>query len=450
MPFGKMRHKLRELARLLLSSSLVRQSFTTTIWNFLGKAVGFLIPLAIAAWYGVTAGTDAFFFSYGVVTSLCAIFGPLGRATIVPFVAELRTGESENVERFLAQVFVSVTLAVAGVLALVLLALVPLLPVITDFTGPTRSLAYQLLLETSPLVVLLTWTAVITGVMNAYKQFALPAVSPAFRAVVALALIFALRPSLGLHAVPLGYVAGEAVRTAVLAASMHRLTPLRFRPGHFTASFSKRVRSFLGVAFYQNIALLAAALNPVVDRTMASWLPPGHVSVLYYADRLYMIPTTLVLTGVMTVVRSHWSEDHYSGRRGALADNMALGFRAGGPAAMAVALGLMLISGPATALVFGHGEFPQEQLPRVASAWRLYLAGLAPHVLKLLYFQALITLKDTRSTMLNALGVNALNVGCNYALMWRWGAAGIALSTSITQVFALLFLRWRFARRTRE
>lgn len=446
MALQKLTDRIKDAVRRLVSSALIRESFTTTLWNLVGKAVGFVIPLAIAAWYGVTAGTDAFFFSYGLVQFLCNIFGPVGRATLVPFIADIRNQEDEDVDRFVGRAFAAVTIVVVIVLAVFLGVLKFALPLVTDFSGDVRDLTYTLILETSPLVVLLTWTAIITGVMNAYRRFSLPAVSPAFRAVVALALIFALKGRLGLHAVPLGYVAGEAVRVVILFASMERLTSVRTGLRDMLPEWSERVRSFLGVALFQNVGLLATSLNPVVDRTMASWLRSGSVSVLYYADRLYFIPVSLMFTGVMVVVRSHWSEDHYGGD-GALRSNLGDALRLGTLLTMPLAVVLILISLPATDLLFGRGEFPAEKLPLVASTWRLYLAGLVPHVLRLLYIQAFLTLKDTRTTMMTALCMNALNVAFNYGLMWRFGAPGIALSTTLCNVFALVFLQWRFSRK---
>lgn len=439
--------RAKSLLQRLSASRLLRDAARTSAWNFIGKAVGLLIPIVIAALYGMTAGTDAFFFSYGLVTFLCSVFGPVGRSTVVPFIAEMDAESGERAEQFVGRAFLAVTAIVAAVTTAALLLLHPLLPLITDFSSEVGRLAFLLLAETAPLVLLLTWTALLEGVLNAHKRFALPAVSPAFRAVVALAVIFGLRGRLGLHAVPLGYVAGEAVRVLVLAGSLSRLTPLRFRAGDFAPALPPRVRTFLRVAFYQNLALTAAGLNPVVDRTMASWLPTGGVSVLYYADRLYMIPASLVFTGVMTVVLSHWSGDHYREGLGRLRGNVYRAVRWAAPTALVAAGALVLLAGPLARLLLVRGEFSPAMLPRVVTAWRFYLAGLAPQVVVLLYVQAFLSLKDTRTTMLNAFCVNGLNVGLNYALMWRLGIAGIALSTTLTQVFSLGFLAWRFSRK---
>jgi putative peptidoglycan lipid II flippase len=429
-------------------SALLADTATTTVWGLIGHAVGFLIPFFIAAWYGVTAGTDAFFFSFGIVTFLGTVFMPVARGVLVPFVAELRAREEGDVAPFVGQVLGAATLvvALAGVVVAALLG--PALPLLTDFAPDVLDLAYALLLETLPLVLLMTWSAVLMGVLDAHKRFAVPAVSPAFRSAVALVAIFALKGRLGLHAVPAGYVLGEAFRVLVLGALLGRLTGVRLGARHLRPSLGPRLRSFLGVALFQNLAMVASGLNPVVDRTMASWLPAGSVSVLYYAHRLYLIPMSLAFAGVVAVVRSHWSADLHAEGVERLRANVRSAFRLGGMASVAACVPLIALAGLAARLVLGRGEFPPEALPQVAAAWRLYLAGLAPHVLRVLYAQAFLALKQTRTLLKTALLINVLNVAFNYALMQRWGAPGIALSTTLTQLAALGYLRWKFAQAT--
>ncbi len=435
--------------RRAFGSALVRDIATTSTWNALGKVVGFFIPFFVAAWYGVTPRTDAFFFSYGLALFLCGIFEPVVRSFVVPFVAETRAQEAESPERFLAALAVGMTAVMVAVIAVSLVLAGFLLPLVTDFEGPVLHLAYVLLLELSPLVLLIMWTGLLSGTLNAYKKFAFPAVSPAFRAVIAIAVIFALRDRLGVHAVAAGYVAGEAFRVLALSFLLCRVTPLRFKAADFAPRLTPKIRRFLGAGIYQMVALTAIGLNPVVDRTMASWLPEGSVSVLYYADRLYVIPTTLFLTGVMVVVLSHWSDDYYREGAARLRANVRSAVRIGAVLASFVAVVLMLLSGPLTRLAFGRGEFPEAGLPHVARVWVLLLAGLLPHCLATLYARGTLTLKDTRTLMKCGVFKNGLNITLNYILMLRMGVAGIALSTTLTHLCGMVYLRSKLYRRLR-
>ena len=168
--------------------SIVRDTISTTLWSTLGKAIGFLIPFFIAAWFGVSNETDAFFFSYGIILFLSSIFSPVVESIIVPYIAEART-KDENVGYFVGKI-----LGISGIGLLILSVLLlifinPILSFITHFDTKSLNIIYRLLIETAPLLILLVWTSILSGAINAYKKFAFPAIAPAFRAVVNIIII---------------------------------------------------------------------------------------------------------------------------------------------------------------------------------------------------------------------------------------------------------------------
>ncbi len=114
---------------------------------------------------------------------------------IVPFIAEQRS-KKDNIEEFMARVF---GLGGAGLLLLTLLVLIIsyfVLPVITNFSTDSRQLVFTLLAESSPLVLLIVVTSLLTGTLNAYKMFSVPALAPGLRAIVTLFLIFLAKKKL--------------------------------------------------------------------------------------------------------------------------------------------------------------------------------------------------------------------------------------------------------------
>lgn len=84
---------INEVVDRVRARPLVRDTITTTFLSTIGKAVGFLIPFFIAAWFGVSQETDAFFFVYGLIIFMAGVFANVVESVIVPFVAELRAEE---------------------------------------------------------------------------------------------------------------------------------------------------------------------------------------------------------------------------------------------------------------------------------------------------------------------------------------------------------------------
>ncbi len=424
----------------LYKRPLVRDTINTTIWSTLGKAAGFLIPFFIAAWFGVSSETDAFFFAYGLILFLSGIFAPVVESVIVPYIAEARTN-NEDVGKFVGGI-----LGVSGVGLLVLAGLFilvtkPVLSLITRFDGQTLGLVHRLLIETAPLIIFLTWTSVLAGTLNTYKRFAFPAISPAFRAAFNLTIIFAFKDAYGVHSIALGYVVGELARLIILLIVIKKLNLfklcLSFRVG-------AKLGRFFKTASYQIIGMAAVGLNPIIDRTMASWLGAGSVSVLYYADRLYMIPVTLMTTGLMVVLLSHWSQRYYQSGPQRLKQDVYKAVKVVGLITIPITLLLIIFHQPIVNLAFGRGRFAQERLSDVGLVWICYLLGFVPAMIVSVFFRALLTLKSTKVLMQWAFCLVLLKILLNFILMRHLNVVGIALATSIASVFSLCYLRTVF------
>lgn len=56
-----MNNLLKKMYRKVITRPIVGDIFGTTLLGIIGNSVGFLIPLFIGAWFGVSRSTDAFF-----------------------------------------------------------------------------------------------------------------------------------------------------------------------------------------------------------------------------------------------------------------------------------------------------------------------------------------------------------------------------------------------------
>ena len=415
---------------------LLWDAITTTGWSSLGKGVGFLIPFFIAAWFGVSFETDAFFFAYGMILFLSHISSLVVERLIVPYIVETRA-RSEDVGKFVGGL-----LSISGIFLLVLSVLVllvskPVLSIITRFELDTLNLAYRLLIEISPLILLLVWSGILSGALNAYKKFSIPALSPAFRAIVNLSVIFIFKDKLGVHAIAMGYVAGEIIRIAILQGIIKRLNLFKLT---FSLRVTPRLRDFFQTYSYHAVGMLAVGISPLADRVMASWLGEGSVSVLHYAEWLYMIPVTFIATGLTVTILSHWSNRYHESGRQRLNEDVKKTAKVVGFLSLFIMLFLVFFYRPIVMLVFGRGVFPQARLSEVGLVWLCYLLGFVPYMISQIFASAFLTLKNTVVLMKCSLYASLLNILFNYILMGPFKVAGIALATSIVSGLKLIFL----------
>lgn len=437
---------LKSIWTQIRNRPLVWDTVTTTGWITAGRAAGFLIPFFIAAWFGVNAETDAFFFAYGIILFLSGLLTHVGESVIVPYIVGART-RNEDVGRFVGRVLGVIGVALLGLVAIFILVSKPALAVVTRFDEDALNLVYRLLIETAPLVILLVWSSVLAGALNAYKRFVIPAVSPAFRTGVTVLVILIFRNRFGVHAIVWGYIVGEIVRLVVLAAAIKRFNLFRLgvslRP-------NPELWEFLKISSYQTGGMLALGLNPIIDKAMGSWLGEGSVSVLYYADRLYMVPVTLMTAGMTVTLLSHWSGRYYEYGYQRLRQDVRKAVTAVGLVALAVMLVLIFLKQPIVALALKRGTFPLQRLPEVGRVWLCYLVGLVPYTLAQVFVRGHLTLRNTRPLLKCAVFMVALKVPLNYILMKPFKVAGIALAGAFVFVFALLYLGTVFFKEVEE
>lgn len=413
---------------------LVWDTIKTTFWSVIGRGAGFLIPFFIAAWFGVSEETDAFFFAYGIILFLSGIFAPVVESVIVPYVAEARSN-NEDVGKFIGNIL---SVGSAGLLALTVLLLLvvkPILSLITNFDDKTLRLVYLILVETSPLIIFLAWTSVLSGALNAYKKFTFPAISPAFRAAVNLIFIFVFKDSCGVHSIAFGYVAGEIVRLFFLWIIVKQSNFFKL---HLGFQLDSKFLGFLKTASYQIIGTTVGGLSPVIDKTMASWLGGGSVSILYYADRLYMIPVAFMTTGLMITLLSHWSDRYNKQGIQRLEKDVAKTICVTTIITLLITLMLILFSRPIVNLSFGREAFDPVLLAETRKVWICYMLSFVPYMAGTIFFRAHIALKNTSVLVIYGFSSVFITVLLNYVLMKYFGVMGIALSKIVTQTFFVL------------
>jgi putative peptidoglycan lipid II flippase len=414
---------------------LVKDTISTTVLSTIGKGFGFLIPFFLAAWYGISKETDVFFFVYGLVIFAANIFAPALETVVVPFIAE-RKENKEDAASFAGQLIL-LACGLAFMLAFMFIFLSNFFfPLITKFSLTNLKLLNELLIAISPLVPLLVVSSLLAGILNAYKFYALPAVAPGIRAVIALLIVYFFQFFLGIKAVVLAYILGELVRTI----SLFYLAKARKLINFKDIFKSKEALMFFKVAAFQSIALSINGFIPLIDKTMATWLSSGAVSVLEYAQRLYLIPFVFLTTGFFVVLLSEWSENFYAYDNSIFKQKVKKVSQVVVSFTVFVTLLLIILSFPLLNLVYGHGKFPLEKLPLVRLTFIFYILGLAPHMLAHVFVRVFITAKQTYILITSATLQVILDVVTNLIFMQFLGVTGIALASSITIVCVVFYL----------
>ncbi len=325
------------------------------------RIAGLVRDIVIATAFGASAAADAFFVAFRVPNFFRRLFAEGAfAAAFVPVLAAYRTQRTrEDVAALVA--------GVAGMLGggLVLLcglamfgaggvaiALAPGFSADPERLDLTRTLLWL----TVPYVVFVSLTALAAAVLNAYERFAAPALAPLVlnASIIVAALWLAPRLEVPVLALGLGVLVAGALQLGLQLPFLLRLGLLRWpRIGWRDAGVQRVFAAMLPAVFGASVA----QVNLLVDTWLASFMQPGTVSWLYYAERLIELPVGVLAVGLATVTLPYLSRLHASADNDAFSSTLDWSLRLGLLASVPAAVALVVLASPLMFTLFGRGAF---------------------------------------------------------------------------------------------
>ncbi len=203
-----------------------------------------------------------------------------------------------------------------------------------------------------------------------------------------------------------------------------RLKPnFRFRhPGVRRIGFLMLPAAF-GAAIYQ--------INIFIGTILASLLPTGSVSYLYYADRIVELPLGVFAIAVGTATLPSFSEQVAQGRFDELKRTIAFSLRIILFITIPATVALIALRVPIISVLFQRGEFGIQSALLTAQALLCYAVGLWAFSVIRIIVSAFYSLQDTKAPMKAAIVALIVNAVLSVALMFPLQHGGLALATSI-------------------
>lgn len=402
----------------------------------LSRIMGMVRDMAVSRIFGAGFATDAFFAAFQIPNMLRRFFaeGALTSA-FVPTFSEWYTQRGEEEARALANIcFTLLTIVMAAVTLLGIIFSPQIVHLMfPGFKASPSKMELTVFLNRLmfPYIFFISLVALFMGILNTVRHFFTPAISTVF---LNLTMIFC---ALFLHdrfRVPI-----TALAVGVLLGGLLQLLlqlPVLYRKG-----FPIRWRLDLSHPAVRKIALLMGPsvfgvgvyyLNITVGNILASLLPQGSVSYLYYAQRLFEFPQGIFTVSVAQAVLPSMSRQAAAGELDDLKETLAFGLRLTLFITIPAAAGLMVCSTPIFSLLFMGGEFDFIKAAKSAQALFYYAMGLSLVALVRVIVPAFYALKDTRTPVIVAFIAFILNLLFSLMLMGPLLHGGLALASTLS------------------
>jgi len=418
----------------------------TAIGFAVGKLSGLAREMLVSAQFGLSADLDAYLIALTVPTIINnVIAGGTIVAAMMPTLSRyLAQGDRAGFWRA-ASVVTNILLLVTGGLTIVVMALsAPVIALVGGgFAEPVQQTAARLLVITMPTLALGALLNMLLVILNALDRFVAPALIFLALNVGIIVAVIVLAPSMGIYAVAWGFLIGVGLQVALQFIELQRERPHYF----FVLDWRHPALPEVWRAFVPIAALsVIAQINLVVDKAMATTLPTGSVSALYYADAIlglfYMLGTSLGI-GVFPSLSRSVAVNDLAGTGQAVTRTTRMLIFVLAP----LTLLLIVFAAPTIGLILGRGKFDAAAVGMTASALGMYAIGLIALAVLGIVQRAFYALSDSVTPFVVGAAAMLLHIALNLILMQPLLHAGIALSASISTILGMVVLVVLLARR---
>jgi len=405
-------------------------------FTLLSRITGFMRDVLMAWILGKGVLSDAFIVAFLFPNYFRQIFGEgtINPAFLPRYAALRAKGEFHAAELFADRVFswqMAVQLAILVLGLLFMPAIIHVLaPGFADNPGQL-ALTVSLARVTFPYLILTLVAVQLSAMLNAIEKFWAAAAWSNLLNLSMIATLIASRwfPNAA-YAAAWGVLLGGVAQLFFIlwAAKDHGLS-LRISWPRWTAE----IKEYFVALGAVTLGAASVVVAPFVDTIIASLLPTGTRTALYYADRINQLPLGVLGIALGTVLLPEMSS------------RLALGDRAGSDAAQNRSASLvLLLTLPFAAVfliipdtimrgIFAHGAFDRNAAALSAIALAAYGVGLPGGALIRIFASTFYARHDTMTPARVTVTAIAVNVAFKVLFVWGlgFGIAGIALGTAI-------------------
>jgi len=444
--------------------SLFKSASTVSLLTLASRITGLARETLMAALFGVSPLTDAFNVAFRIPNLFRRVLGEGAFSqAFVPVLAACKAEEGDAGAKALIDhvatvlAWLLVLLCVAGVLG------APLL--VWGMASGLRQTAHGFdaaVLMTRwmfPYIGFMSMVALAGGILNTWRQFAVPAASPVLLNLSLIAAMLLLGPWFKLHGIePIyaqcaGVILGGVLQLGIQVPALLRLgllprigLSLQALRAAWANPTTRKVATLMLPAL---IGVSVAQISLLINTQIASHLMPGSVSWITYADRLMEFPTAMLGVALGVVLMPQ-----LAAARGALAEDQARysamldwGLRLVVLLSVPCAVALLVFAQPLVAVLFHYGAFTDLDAQRTTAALMNYGVGLLGIVAVKVLAPGYYARHDMRTPMLIAVTVLVFTQVLNYFLVPLLQHAALTLSIGIGAMVNALWLLIGLVRR---
>lgn len=436
----------------LKDNGLLHSSGVVSFFTMLSRVMGLARDVIFARVIGADAFADVFFVAFKIPNFFRRLFaeGAFAQA-FAPILGEYREKGSQAAVKALVD-------RVAGTLGITLIGLTLLIvvasPVMAAIFAPKWffedsqkfSATADMLRITFPYILFISMTGLAGGILNSYDRFAVPAVTPLLLNItlIAAALIAAPLFDEPAFALAWGVLAAGVVQFIFQLPFLQRIHMLPAPVIDWQHPGVRKILKLMGPAIF---GVSVSQINLLLDTMLATFLPTGSVSWLYYSDRLAELPLGVFGVAIATVILPNLSRHHASASNEAYSETLDWALKMVLIIAVPAAAALTLLAEPILVTLFYYGDvMTVRDMTMATLSLRAYAVGLTAFMLIKVLAPGFFARQDMRTPVRIGVIAMATNMVLNLVFVvplhsyWQIGHVGLAAATSVSAFLNALLL----------
>ncbi len=418
--------------RLALSTAIV------AVATALSRVAGLGREVVQASFFGTSGAGSAFTIASQIPNLFSNLFSQaaLGAAFVPIFTELLQAGKKREAFRLASSLFWLILVAL-GLLTIVYMGIAGL--VMPLFTGtlstPATVLATGLSRVLFPVVLLLSLTGLLVGILQSYDEFSVPALAPAVWNVVIVVLMVILHAHFhgedAVYSYAIAWLVATIVQFLLIAWATRRT---EFRLAFAFDWRDPRVRQVLILFFPVTLSIGIINLDIFINAGLGALVSPHVPIAINDAFRIYMLPQGIFSVAVATVLFPTLSRMASAHNPTGMRRTLGNGIRQINLLLIPSAALLAVLAVPITRLVYQHGSFGPGSTQLVAKALFWFAFSLPFAGVNLLLSRTFFALqRPWIPTKLAAINV-VVDIIVSLALYKPLGIAGPVIGTLVANV----------------
>ena len=436
------------------------------VLTIFSRILGLVRDMGYSYFFGTTGLMDSWTIAFKIPCLSRRIFGEGAAASsFIPIYSSQLQNDPANAHKVACTVVTALSIILTALVVIGEIVVVVWYLFFSDYES--TNLTLQLTAIMMPYMVFICVAAILAGILNSHRHFAVPAAAPILLNMVIIAALVLSGIWAKEGSTQRVFITAVSVIIAGIAQLAIHIPALRANGIHLHPAWQIRDENFKKILFMMApmiIGLTATQLNTLADDLVAKYFSgsaekgefliwfghhikypiwEGSVSKLYYAQRLYQFPLgvfgTSLATAIFPVMSAEAGRKDYTG----MLNTLSTGVKGAIFVALPATVGLILVGRPLVAVVFQQGLFTANATQDTSYTLVFYAIGLFGFFSQQLFTLAFYSLHDSKTPSISACIAVSVNFVLNVTLIWFMGIAGLALSTAICsylQVAILMFM----------